>query len=194
MSAGHGNHQELPKQIKWIIAVILFAVFVEFFPQQKEVNINLAAVDTQTQNTDGSISPQEYLVVKAVDGDTIDIMAGEQKVRVRLIGVDTPESVDSRQEVQCFARESSEYTNSVAKGEKIRLEKDLSQGEADKYGRLLAYVYLPNGEMLNRKLIANGYGMEYTYQAPYKYQKEFKSLEDFAKREGRGLWADNAFK
>ena len=52
-------------------------------------------------------------------------------------------------------------------------------------------VYLLDGQMVNKKLIAEGYAYEYTYEAPYKYQKEFKSLQSFAERESRGLWAEN---
>jgi micrococcal nuclease len=75
------------------------------------------------------------------------------------------------------------------KGETVKLETDDSQDKYDKYGRLLAYVYLLDNQMANRKLVAEGYAYEYTYDAPYKYQEDFKSLQSFAKREARGLWA-----
>jgi micrococcal nuclease len=71
----------------------------------------------------------------------------------------------------------------------VYLEFDDTQGTRDTYGRLLAYVYLEDGQMLNRKMIADGYAYEYTYRFPYKYQKEFRELVGFAQRNARGLWS-----
>jgi micrococcal nuclease len=71
------------------------------------------------------------------------------------------------------------------------VELDSSQDTYDKYDRLLGYVFLEDGQMLNRKMVADGYAYEYTYANPYKYQKDFKDLQRFAKNEKRGLWSEN---
>jgi endonuclease YncB( thermonuclease family) len=111
---------------------------------------------------------------------------------VRLIGIETPELNDSRTGVQCFAKEASERTKQLVIGKNIRLEKDPSQGDRDKYKRLLGYIFLENGMFINKALIAEGYAHEYTYDGEYKYQKQFKAAQAEAKAAEVGLWASDA--
>ncbi|MBI4094011.1 thermonuclease family protein, partial [Candidatus Kaiserbacteria bacterium] len=77
-------------------------------------------------------------------------------------------------------------------GTSVRLETDPTQGELDKYGRLLAYAFLGSGINVAEYMIAEGYGHEYTYNLPYKYQADFKAAETTAREQKRGLWADDA--
>jgi micrococcal nuclease len=136
-----------------------------------------------------------YPVAKVVDGDTIDVLVGSSTVRVRLIGLDTPEVVDPRKPVQCFGKEASEKMKEIFESSPARLEIDSSQGMYDKYARLLAYVFVPDetnkpeGALVNRYMIAEGYGHEYTYDIPYKYMDDFKSAEREAREKQKGLWA-----
>jgi micrococcal nuclease len=74
----------------------------------------------------------------------------------------------------------------------VRLEYDDTQGYRDTYNRILAYVYLEDGQMVNRKMIAEGYAYEYTYLTPYLYQKEFRQLQNLAKAGSKGLWATDS--
>lgn len=149
-------------------------------------------------NVAAAISATEwYPVKKIVDGDTIDISVGEKSVRLRLIGLDTPETVDPRKPVQCFGKDASDQAKKVLQGQSVRIETDDSQGTYDKYGRLLAYVYVPlnskpEGLLFNEYMITEGYGHEYTYDLPYKYQKEFKAAEKTARESDKGLWAPDA--
>lgn len=133
-----------------------------------------------------------YTVTRIVDGDTIVVHIDGKDESLRLIGIDTPEINDSRTGVQCFGKEASEYTKSILTGKKVRIEKDASQGERDKYKRLLAYVFREDGLFINRDLVEEGYAHEYTYDTPYKYQKQFKAAEVRAREEERGLWAPDA--
>ncbi len=135
--------------------------------------------------------PDTYAVVKVVDGDTLDILVNDETVRVRLIGLDTPEIVDPRKPVQCFAREASAKAKEILTGQSVQLETDLSQDLHDKYGRLLAYIFLPDGTLFNKYMISEGYGHEYTYHLPYKYQAGFKAAEKTARENKKGLWADD---
>ena len=123
------------------------------------------------------------LCVRAVDGDTLELDGGE---RLRLIGVDTPETVDPRRPVQYFGEEASAFTRRMAQGKRVRLEYD--QDTRDRYGRTLAYVYLPDGTFLNAEIIRQGYGHAYT-RFPFRYQEQFLALEREAREQGRGLWA-----
>lgn len=179
-ASSHGT----PKLITAIIAIIVIAIFSEFFRLGDTPNIDLTGKDkNRVERQTG------YTIKKVVDGDTVDIVKDDIVTRVRLIGVNTPETVDPRKEVECFGKEASAYTKKEIDGADVSIETDSTQSTYDRYGRMLAYIYDENGEMLNRKLIANGYAYEYTYDTPYKYQKEFKSLQEFAKNEKRGLWA-----
>ncbi len=112
---------------------------------------------------------------------------------VRLIGVDTPETKDPRKTVQCFGREASAYTKKILLNQKVFLESDASAGNKDKYGRILRYIFLENGVNFNRQLIAEGYAHQYTYKSTlYRYRDKFKQAEKEAKKNKKGLWADNA--
>lgn len=128
-------------------------------------------------------------VVEVVDGDTLDVSIDGQTERLRLIGIDTPEVVDPRTPVQCFGREASAKAHELLDGQTVQLEADESQGERDRYGRLLRYIWLPDGRHYNLLMIAEGYAHEYTYDVPYRYQAEFKQAEREAREAARGLWA-----
>lgn len=142
---------------------------------------------TQTSNS-SSTSTQLFDVVDTSDGDTIIISKDCKSVTVRLIGIDTPETVDPRKPVQCFGKEASEYTKNNLKGKKVQIETDETQDTYDKYGRLLGYVILEDGTNFNLRLVEEGYAHEYTYKTPYRYQKEFKEAQVSAKANRKGLW------
>jgi micrococcal nuclease len=132
-----------------------------------------------------------YQVVKVVDGDTIDVAIDGYTERLRLIGMDTPETVDPRKPVQCFGKEASSKARELLEGKRVRLEADDSQGERDKYQRLLRYVYLEDDTFFNQYMIAEGYAHEYTYQSnPYRHQEEFKIAERQARENKKGLWGN----
>lgn len=133
-----------------------------------------------------------YSVVKVVDGDTIDVSINGETKRLRLIGINTPETVDPRTAVQCFGKEASDKAKELLTGKKVSLEADSTQGELDKYSRLLRYVFLEDGTNFNLYMIREGYAYEYTYSTPYKYQTEFKAAQVYAKANNKGLWSPNA--
>lgn len=133
-----------------------------------------------------------YKVIKVVDGDTIKIAAPHVIETVRMIGVDTPETVDPRRPVGCFGKEASSFTKKILTNQNVKLESDVLSGDRDKYKRLLRYVILENGQNFNQTLIEEGFGHEYTYGSiPYKYQVEFKQAEIDAREGEKGLWAPN---
>lgn len=127
-------------------------------------------------------------VTRVMDGDTIQVSRNGKTETVRLIGVNTPETVDPKKPVECYGPEASAETKQALEGKQVSLEADPSQGDRDKYGRLLRYVYL-HGENVSYYLIQMGYGREYTYDKPYKYQKDFQQAQAAAQQAGFGLWA-----
>ena len=176
-----------------VLGLALVALTVRFsdFSEPRPAPSQAAASATVATSTASAVTPL-YPVERVVDGDTLAVEMSGKSVKIRLIGLDTPETVDPRKPVQCFGKEASDKAKELLTGKSVRLEKDASQGEYDKYGRLLAYVYLPDGTLFNKFMIAEGYGHEYTYNLPYKYQLEFKEAEARARAEKKGLWADGA--
>ena len=133
-----------------------------------------------------------YKVLRVVDGDTIHIDYNGKDEKVRFIGLDTPETKDPRKPIQCFGREATAKMTEFAENKNVRLEFDRTQGERDKYGRILAFVYSEDNKNLAYEMIRQGYGNEYTYNSnPYKYQNEFKEAARKAREENKGLWAEN---
>lgn len=128
-----------------------------------------------------------YKVVRVEDGDTITVNMDGREEQVRLIGVDTPETHDPRKPVQCFGKTATNYTKQLIGNKPVLLEADILNTNRDRYNRLLRYVYLPDGTLLNAKLISEGYGFVYT-SFPFEKAAEFKQLEREARQHNRGLW------
>lgn len=134
------------------------------------------------------VSRLEVTVEHVVDGDTIKVAVGDQKATVRLIGVDTPETVDPRKPVQCFGKEASQRLRNLVEGKNVYLQIDTTQDNVDRYDRLLRYVFL-NDVLINQQLIAEGYGFQYTYDEEYEYKSEFVTAEAYARENNLGLWS-----
>ena len=134
-----------------------------------------------------------YHVMKVVDGDTIQVSVTgkvDDLETVRFIGINTPETVDPRKEVECFGHEASNKTKELLTNQNVFLENDETQTDRDKYGRLLRYVLLENKTNVNQYLVQEGYAYEYTYKFAYKYQSDFKAAQKYAKENGKGLWGE----
>jgi micrococcal nuclease len=169
-----------------LVALIILAVAASYelgFQVKQDLLGVEGEATTQTEK-------KYYKVTRVVDGDTLHVDVDGTDETVRLIGINTPETVDPRRTVECFGKEASTRMKEIASGKYVYLESDETQDTRDSYGRMLAYVYLEDGQMLNRKMIAEGYAYEYTYFTPYKYQKEFRGLQNFAQASKYGLWAD----
>ncbi len=123
-------------------------------------------------------------VERVIDGDTIVLDGGE---RVRLIGVDTPETVHPNKPVEYYGKEASAFTRKQVEGERVRLEYEPGS-RTDRYGRTLAYVYTHDGDLVNQLIIEGGYGHAYT-RFPFTKIEEFRAAEQEAREAGRGLWA-----
>jgi micrococcal nuclease len=127
-------------------------------------------------------------VVKVLDGDTLDIALGRRTERVRLLGIDTPESVKPDTPVECFAKEASSRLHALLPdGTAVRLVRDAE--ERDRFGRLLAYVYrLPDGVFVNLDLVRGGYARVLTFRPNVAHASELERAARDARRSARGLW------
>ncbi|MEW6027166.1 MAG: thermonuclease family protein [Planctomycetota bacterium] len=124
-----------------------------------------------------------------MDGDTVVIAVDKDEVKVRLIGIDTPETVDPRKPVQFYGKEATNFLANLLKGEEVYLEYETDKLEYDKYGRLLVYLYrAPDGLFVNLEIVRQGYGHAYT-KYPFRYMELFRAYEKRARENGKGLWA-----
>jgi micrococcal nuclease len=152
----------------WMGLLTAFCLFVS----------GCGAADHPTPN-----GQMEATVKRVVDGDTFETAAGE---KVRMIGVDTPETVKPNHPVEHYGKEASAYTKQLLTGKEVLLRFDIET--RDKYGRLLAYVYLPDGTFVNQQLIREGYGRVLTIPPNVKHADLFLQAEREARERNRGLW------
>ncbi|HWT92347.1 MAG TPA: thermonuclease family protein [Solirubrobacteraceae bacterium] len=124
-------------------------------------------------------------VERVVDGDTLKLAGGD---RVRLIGVDTPETKKPGTPVQCFGKAASAFTERLVEGRRVTLAFDAER--EDRYGRLLAYITrASDGLDVNAELVRRGYARTLTIQPNDRHADEYAALARTARRHGRGLWA-----
>lgn len=139
---------------------------------------------TLQQNQPGLYSIDHY-----VDGDTIAVNMNGSVETIRFIGVDTPETHKPDTPVQCYGPEAAAHTKSViSKFGKVRLQADPLDTNRDVYGRLLRYVYLPDGTLLDQEIIKDGYGFAYL-DFPFSKKTDFAAAEQSAQKAKAGLWA-----
>lgn len=138
-------------------------------------------------------------VTRVIDGDTVVLANGEH---VRLIGIDAPESrnnpklerdsLRSGKDINVIlkmGKEASQFVRQLVEGKAVRLELDVQK--RDKYGRLLAYIYLEDGTFVNAKIMEAGYAQVMTIPPDVKYADMFLKLQARARKDGAGLWKDN---
>jgi micrococcal nuclease len=162
---------KLNKAIPLVITIVLAGIIGYFVPHKpiiKQV-------------------PALYKVVEVIDGDTIKVEFNNKIELVRLLGIDTPEVSNPYKPEECFGKEASQRTKELLEGKYIYLIPDPLSSNRDKYGRLLRYVFLSNGLLINAELIKEGYAFNYIYE-PFQLMKQFDYLEKQAKEKRLGLW------
>jgi micrococcal nuclease len=181
----------------WAGSFLLLVIFLGKMGEStgtSEIKTDNQVVDEQEVVVveDEGATAATYLVLKVVDGDTISVDIDGQSETIRIIGINTPETVDPRKEVECFGKEASDEAKSLLEGKYVSLGVDGTQENRDKYNRLLRYVYLADGHDYGKYMIENGYAYEYTYQIPYEHQSDYRNVEDKAQAGKEGLWNENA--
>lgn len=174
------------RKVKWagIIVTVFAAVIIA-----DRLGVFGSRAPTDSEKYGGKM----FRVTRVVDGDTLDVdiaddRTGYPSTRVRLLGVDTPETLKPDTPPQHFGPEASTFTKTISLNKIVRIEVNPSRTR-DKYDRLLAYVYLPDARMLNRLLIAEGYA----YADPrfeHKFRNEFRRLQRKSRKGAIGLWKD----
>src|SRR5437868_7924453 len=137
-------------------------------------------------NTALENNPGLYTINHYVDGDTIAVNMNGSVETVRFIGVDTPETHKPNTPVQCYGQDAAAYTKMrISQFGKVRLQADPLDTNRDRYGRLLRYVYLPDGTLMESETIKNGYGFAYTL-FPFQKKNDFISDMQTAKAAKKG--------
>lgn len=127
-----------------------------------------------------------------VDGDTIKVILNKKEYTVRMLAVDTPESVHPTKGVEYYGKEASEFTcQSVKNAKKLELEYDDDSDKEDKYGRLLAWVFV-DGKLLQEELVKNGYAKVAYLYGDYKYTEKLESVQEKASAKNIGVWDTEA--
>ena len=160
-----------------VIAVILVVYAVT--PSASKKSPKLVTIDPKAY----------YNVTSVIDGDTFQADISGKVITVRVLGINTPETVDPRKPVECYGPEASKEAKELLTGRKVRLESNPGREALDIYHRYLLYVYRDDGLFYNEFMIKNGFAHEYTFNnEPYQFQAEFRKTEETAKSEGFGLW------
>lgn len=181
--------QRLRRPLKAVGGLLLVAYLV------LAVNAAVRVVQHFTYRELDGIGSEDYLahdgdgvtVARVIDGDTIELSTGD---KVRIVGINTPETVDPRRGVECFGPEASARAKELLEGAAVTLTPDGTQDSVDRYGRLLRYVELIDGTDVGLQLIEEGFAFEYTYDKPYARQAVYIAAEATAKSNETGIWSD----
>ncbi|MCS6871984.1 MAG: thermonuclease family protein [Anaerolineae bacterium] len=174
------------RRIVWLILALCFVACNGVDdPLSPTAELEIAYPPMPRMLTEGRVS-------RVVDGDTADIIVNGERWRVRMLGIDTPESVAQDRPVECFGREASARARQLLEGQTVYLERDESQDDRDRFGRYLRFVWFADGRLFNMQMIAEGYAFEYTFRGnAHKYQRQFRRAQDEARQAARGLWSPN---
>jgi len=160
------------------LVIILLLALIGVAPEQSERVLS--------RFTDTNLG--EYAVLEVLDGDTIIVSMDGRAETIRMIGLDTPEKNHPQKPVQCYAAAASENLARLIGFAPVRLEADPLSQNRDRYNRLLRYVYLRDGTLLNAAQIEQGFAFAYL-SFPFSRSEDFKRLEARAQAAGRGLWS-----
>lgn len=130
--------------------------------------------------------PLRGRVLRVVDGDTLHVRVGPRREKVRLIGVDAPETFGDR---ECGGRAATRAMRRLVDGRHVALVPDPTQDRRDRYGRLLAYVDLPGGRDAGEKLIAQGWAQAFVFERPFTRLRAYRRAQEEARDGGRGAWS-----
>lgn len=148
-----------------------------------------AKADTTTPATHArSHAGKLHRVIDVVDGDTVTVAYRGSEVSVRVIGIDTPETVHPSVPVECGGPQASATAKRLLTGKKVRLVFDPSQGRTDYYGRTLAYLETPGLGDFGLTMIRQGHAAEYTYDSAYARQSRYMAAQSVAQAHARGVW------
>jgi len=196
----------MPRRLLALVGPLIIVALAVLYFNRTDLHLPVNSVIGSSPTTTVAVSPATTPtttksvavktnadVVRAVDGDTIVARLDSEpgmEYKIRLLGVNTPETVDPRKTVECFGKQASDFTKKTLSGKRVRLDADPKADERDKYNRLLRNVILEDGTDYNALLVSEGYAYAYlSFPLNAARKVELRKLETEAKAAGRGLWA-----
>lgn len=175
------------KKVK-IVGLGIVGLFILFFgsayvsaivsPTPPKPQVESQKVETQSPSPTPTQKPENLVkITRVIDGDTVELEDGK---KLRLIGIDTPETQD------CYSQEATNKAKELLEGQEVTLEKDVS--ETDRYGRLLRYIW-KGDTLINEQLVKEGFASSYSYPPDVKYQNRIIAAQKEARDNNRGLWS-----
>lgn len=180
------------KLLAIVTGLVLLGIGLIFWGlQSNDFTTSPPATPTPVIESTGSatlgVEGQKVVITRVIDGDTVEIKEG---LKIRYIGIDTPETVDPRREVGCFGKEASAENKRLVLGREAYLVKDVS--ETDKFGRILRYVYITQEDgstlFINDYLVRRGFAKAVTFPPDVRFSTQFMEAEREARDSNRGLW------
>jgi micrococcal nuclease len=185
----HRVFRKLPLWQQALIVIVLAIGALWFRSPQPDLD----AMTPAPVEVSVPIASDSARVVRVVDGDTIRVDLNGVEETVRLVGVNTPETVDPRRPVECFGKEASNAMKELLLNQVVRLESDPTQSDRDRYSRLLRFVFLPDGTDIGLALIQEGLAVESLYSnVPHRYYEQYITAQAEAEAAERGFWSQNA--
>lgn len=185
----------MSRRLRNIVAVIFMLTAATLcFLDHSCVSRSVTKSLQSAQRDSGDISKyhgRQFAVVKVVDGDALDIDIPDgnyNHTRIRLWGIDTPETKDPRTGPMYFGKEASDFATKRAFGKQVTIYLEKGKNPRDKYHRLLAYIQLPDGTFLNEVLLSEGYAYA-DLRFKHGLYNKYKQLESVARSQKKGLWA-----
>ena len=178
---------KLPTNPRQLIIAILILAGLSLIPGLKlrdarQIEEQVLGALTQTASP-----PGYYRVTQVIDGDTIKVTLEGREETVRLLSIDTPETKAPGQAVECYGPEASQHLTDLLTNQSVRLEVDSLQGDRDRYGRLLRYLYLPDGTFVNALMVQQGFARIYSKTGSDQLEY-IRTLESAARASHLGLW------
>lgn len=165
----------IPKKYRFIASLLVFLL------------ATLVVIAEQPGKVLQQNDPGLNQVTEFVDGDTIVINMNGHSERVRMIGIDTPETRKPNSPIECYGKEASAYTKKRIGLDKVKLVADPLTTDRDRYNRLLRYVYLVDGTDLNNEIVKQGYGFYYPY-FDFSRSNDYARAQQSAKKQNKGIW------
>lgn len=164
-----------------LIGIVLFVYLRNLEPQ------NVASEDNQASLGAQAITNSQ--IIEVIDGDTVIILFEGEQEKVRLVGINTPETKYAPQGEQCLGADASAYAQEYLDGAGVMFVSDPTQAARDQYGRLLGYIVV-DGEDFGLHMLRQGFAREFTYDKKYQNQEIYREAEQQAKAEQRGIWGE----
>lgn len=191
---------KVTRKIAFISSIVCLVLFIVSFgitdvfhePEEPESPKTETVSNQQAKPTPKTKSNpyQTGTVTKVIDGDTVEVQIGEKVEKVRMLLVDTPETVHPNKPVQPYGKEASEFTKKLLLNKEVKLEKD--KEDRDQYQRLLRYIYV-DSQSVQEQLLSKGFARVVIYPPNTKYAQKYQKIQDQAKSKKIGIWSIDGY-